>query len=206
LRATYWALADGGIHLEDEPAKALAQADPVRQECAEIWNSLGEDERAVLIGLSTGQAPSAADQQVLHFLNLKGLLSADGRRPFCELFETYVRGFVPSGPRRLLLNRDSGQVVVEGKPIASELTKTELTLLSYLYEKRGQVCDREELLRVVYPDEIRKAEDAWYDRQYDRRLDTVVRRLRDKIEPDRDHPRYILTVRDRGYKLAPDEL
>jgi DNA-binding response OmpR family regulator len=40
---------------------------------------------------------------------------------------------------------------------------------------------------------------VWYDRQYDRQLDTVVRRLRDKIEPDRDHPRYILTVRDRGY-------
>lgn len=89
--------------------------------------------------------------------------------------------------------------MVEGKPIASELTKTELTLLSYLYEKRGQVCDREELLRVVYPDEVRKPEDVWYDRQYDRQLDTVVRRLRDKIEPDRDHPRYILTVRDRGY-------
>jgi len=42
----------------------------------------------------------------------------------------------------------------------------------------------------------------------DNRVDTMVGRLREKIEPDRRRPRYLLSVRGRGYRLmtgAPGE-
>ena len=55
-------------------------------------------------------------------------------------------------------------------------------------------CSREQLLERVWS----------YDYFGDGRLvDVHVRRLRTKVEPDPANPRYVLTVRGLGYKLAP---
>jgi two-component system alkaline phosphatase synthesis response regulator PhoP len=40
----------------------------------------------------------------------------------------------------------------------------------------------------------------------DEALQTLISRLRDKVEPDRRRPQYIVTVRGAGYKFVePDE-
>ena len=36
----------------------------------------------------------------------------------------------------------------------------------------------------------------------DARIEKLVSRLRQKIEPEPSNPRYLITVRDRGYKLV----
>jgi DNA-binding response OmpR family regulator len=72
-------------------------------------------------------------------------------------------------------------------------TRTEFRLLSELAEHPGKVLSREHLLERVWG----------YDYFGDGRLvDVHVRRLRTKIEPDPANPRFILTVRGMGYKLA----
>jgi DNA-binding response OmpR family regulator len=35
----------------------------------------------------------------------------------------------------------------------------------------------------------------------DAMLQTLIARLREKIEPDRAHPRYVITVRGEGYQF-----
>jgi DNA-binding response OmpR family regulator len=72
-------------------------------------------------------------------------------------------------------------------------TRTEFRLLCELATHPGKVLSREHLLEKVWG----------YDYFGDGRLvDVHVRRLRTKIEPDPASPRFILTVRGMGYKLA----
>ncbi len=72
-------------------------------------------------------------------------------------------------------------------------TRTEFRLLCELANHPGKVLSREQLLERVWG----------YDYFGDGRLvDVHVRRLRTKVEPDPATPRFILTVRGMGYKLA----
>ncbi len=72
------------------------------------------------------------------------------------------------------------------------LTSTEQSLLSVLAHNAGRVMSREKLSRLCG---IAGGE---------RTIDVQVTRLRRKIEPDPKAPRYLQTVRGRGYVLRPD--
>ncbi len=86
---------------------------------------------------------------------------------------------------------DAGVVRRGGEEI--HCTRTEFRLLCELAEHPGKVLSREHLLERVWG----------YDYFGDGRLvDVHVRRLRTKVEPEPANPRFILTVRGMGYKLA----
>jgi two-component system phosphate regulon response regulator OmpR len=76
------------------------------------------------------------------------------------------------------------------------LTEAETDLLSKLAERAGEVVSREELSSAA----AAEGEDPSGSRQ----VDVVVTRLRRKIEADPRFPRYLQTVRGRGYLLQPD--
>ena len=78
--------------------------------------------------------------------------------------------------------------------VRQSLTAHEYDLLSALARNAGRVLTRDQLLELV------KGEDA--DEAFDRSIDVHVSRLRQKIEPDPRHPRYVKTVRGAGYLLA----
>jgi two-component system alkaline phosphatase synthesis response regulator PhoP len=84
------------------------------------------------------------------------------------------------------------EVSVENRRV--ELTATEFEILRVLMEGAGYVLTRGEL--------VRKALGAEY-LGIDRTLDSHIRNLRAKIEPDPRNPRYIKTVYGVGYKLEP---
>jgi hypothetical protein len=80
-------------------------------------------------------------------------------------------------------------------PAAAELTAKEKRLLDALQAGAGQVCEKDALMAAVWP------EDQVYERGLrDDSLAQLVRRLREKVEPDPAHPRQILTVPGRGYR------
>ena len=86
---------------------------------------------------------------------------------------------------------DAGMVRRGGSEV--HCTRTEFRLLCELADHPGKVLSREQLLERVWG----------YDYFGDGRLvDVHVRRLRTKVEPDPANPRFILTVRGMGYKLA----
>ena len=78
--------------------------------------------------------------------------------------------------------------------VRQSLTAHEYDLLSALARNAGRVLTRDQLLELV------KGEEA--DEAFDRSIDVHVSRLRQKIEPDPRHPRYVKTVRGAGYLLA----
>jgi two-component system OmpR family response regulator len=74
-----------------------------------------------------------------------------------------------------------------------ELTPTEFDLLRVLAESPGRVYSRAQLLDLVQGV-------AWEG--YERSIDSHIKNLRKKVEPDPDRPQYVLTVRGIGYKLG----
>jgi len=71
-------------------------------------------------------------------------------------------------------------------------TATEFRLLDYFVRHIGRVFTRDQLLDSV-----------WRDTAYvtPRSVDVYVRRIREKIEPDPENPRYLKTVRGAGYRF-----
>jgi DNA-binding response OmpR family regulator len=93
--------------------------------------------------------------------------------------------------RDVMLDLDKRHVIVRGEPV--ELTKQEFDLLHLLTARPGIVFSREALLAKV-----------WGGDTYvtDRTVDTVVSRLRRKVERDPQDPELILTAWGVGYKFA----
>jgi DNA-binding response OmpR family regulator len=75
------------------------------------------------------------------------------------------------------------------------LTHREFSLLKYLAERPGQVVSRDDLLRDVW---------EYPDPGITRAVDHAVNRLRSKIEPDPQQPRYIHTAVGSGYLMTPE--
>jgi DNA-binding response OmpR family regulator len=82
------------------------------------------------------------------------------------------------------------EVKVEGAPV--NLTPTEFNLLQVLMEQAGYVFTRTQL--------INRALGVDYE-GIDRTLDSHIRNLRRKIEPDPRKPTYIKTIYSVGYRL-----
>jgi len=81
-------------------------------------------------------------------------------------------------------------VRVEGRTVLT--TVREFRLLEYLAAHRGRVFTRDQLLDAVWK------ETAFVT---PRSVDVYVRRIREKIESDPHHPRYLKTLRGIGYRL-----
>ena len=82
-------------------------------------------------------------------------------------------------------------VTVGGESIS--LTPTEFDLLAVMARCPGRPFTRAQLMDLVY--------DVAYA-GYDRAIDSHIKNLRRKIEPDSREPRYVLTVYGVGYKLV----
>jgi len=81
-------------------------------------------------------------------------------------------------------------VRIQGKTVPT--TVREFRLLEYLARHRGRVFTRDHLLDAV-----------WKEGSFvtPRSIDVFVRRLREKIEHDPRHPRYLKTLRGIGYRF-----
>jgi two-component system phosphate regulon response regulator PhoB len=90
----------------------------------------------------------------------------------------------------LIIDGSSMTVQVQGKMVVT--TVREFRLLEYLATHLGRVLTRDQLLDAV-----------WKETPFvtPRSIDVYVRRLREKIEVDPRHPRYLKTLRGIGYRF-----
>ena len=138
-----------------------------------------------IVGLDLG-----ADDYVTKPFSLRELLArvrAVLRRPGPrQRLTTYAFGDV-----RLHLR--GRQVFKGGQEV--RMTRKEFDLLLYFVEHRGEVVTRDRLLDEVWG----------YERfPTTRTVDTHVLRLRQKLEPDPEHPVHILTVHGQGYRFEAE--
>jgi DNA-binding response OmpR family regulator len=73
------------------------------------------------------------------------------------------------------------------------LTATEFDLLHALARQPGRVFTRGQLLEAIHGVAFES---------YERAIDAHVKNIRRKLEPEPQHPRWLLTVHGVGYKLA----
>jgi len=91
----------------------------------------------------------------------------------------------------LSIDLEKYEVRLKGKIL--ELTNTEFEILKSLAQTPGRVYSRMQLLDMIQGEAFEG---------YDRTIDSHIKNLRKKIEPDPDNPEYVITVRGVGYKLA----
>ena len=113
-------------------------------------------------------------------LRLKNILK---RAPKIKVVETVVFDFgecVYDAEKKELISKQ-GEVI--------HITPVEQSLLSVLSEKSGQIFSREELADILGAG------------QSPRSIDVQITRLRKKLEPDSKNPKYLKTIRGKGYML-----
>ena len=76
-----------------------------------------------------------------------------------------------------------------------ELTPTEFQLLATMAAQPGRIFTRSQLLDAVHGVAFES---------YERAIDTHIKNIRRKLEPDPREPRYVLTVYGVGYRFADD--
>lgn len=89
--------------------------------------------------------------------------------------------------------QDAAVLTAEGR---TALTATERALLQKLAENRGRIVTYDALCESVWGD-------GYYG--YENSLNVHMRHLREKLEEDPSHPRYLRTARGLGYRLAAEE-
>lgn len=168
----------------------------VHSECRKLWNDLSSREQRALEDLT--RLGTSRLSQGIRDLMQKGLVveSEAGLRAFAPIWERYVVAQYQSrrpGAAGVRMDVQNGEVWVDDRLIPY-LTPLENRLLLMLYGHLGQVCTKEAIIEAVYGRE--------YFPNDDPTLQRLVRRLREKVESDPSHPRYIRSVRGYGYKLA----
>lgn len=177
-------------------AQERLDSDPnVRLECAKLWSDLKAiDQEALMSALAGGDASEALDSLVQ-----KGLVrtTSTGVKVFADQFAEFVRRQAMMRrrePQGVRIDVEAGDVWVNEK-LAPVLTELEYKLLLLLYGHLGKICDKYRVVESVWGE-------SYIDEVDDARIEKLVSRLRDKIEPNPQDPRYVITVRGRGYKLV----
>jgi two-component system alkaline phosphatase synthesis response regulator PhoP len=160
----------------------LVRADPALAHIPIIMLTARVDDTDKIVGLELG-----ADDYVTKPYNPREVVArvrARLRQPDVAPPQTLRAGGLEMDVRR----RD---VRVDGRPV--ELTPTEFSLLQVLLEQAGYVLTRGELTRRALGVDFEGVE---------RTLDSHIRNLRQKIEPDPANPTYVQTVYGVGFRLA----
>ncbi len=92
---------------------------------------------------------------------------------------------------KLKIERPTRRVSVNGEAV--ELSTKEYTLLLYLDDHSDRICSREDISKAVWPE--------YEGNVFDYQVESLIKRLRQKLEPDAEEPHLIVTIRGRGYRL-----
>ena len=84
-----------------------------------------------------------------------------------------------------------GKVLKDNQEL--ELTALEYKILVMLFENRGKIITREQILSYIWDNEENFVNDNT--------LTVYIKRIREKIENDPNKPEIIKTVRGLGYKI-----
>jgi hypothetical protein len=176
----------------------------VHAECTKLWDQQNVGEQEALMRLVTLGAEQVKESHI-QSLQRKGILTRPHRdrqfpalpRIFGQSFERFTRRqrlIREDAVQGVLVDVDAGEAWIDGVR-APTLTDLEYRLLLLLYGRLGKICDKYEIVEAVWGE-------SYIDKVDDARIEKLVSRLRAKLERNPSNPRYLITVRGRGYKLV----
>jgi hypothetical protein len=175
--------------------EALDDHPIIRAECAKLWSQLTENERNALIAALRDERTDPVEIERLRMMRLLD----DGSASVLvgQVWQTFVRRQAltrPNAMRGVTVDIDSGEVYVDGAKV-EPLTDLEYKLLLLLYGRLNKIVDKYTIVTNVWGE-------SYLDNVDDARIEKLVSRLRSKLEPSADEPKYLTTLRGRGYKLV----
>lgn len=161
----------------------------IAAECSRLWRALSLAERRALKRVAEGRPLLVARDKLLS-KSLIYELDDGTTRIFGTVFEDFV---LRQHMSTLEFDERKREIWVEGKK-ASPLSQNEYRLWSLLFDNMESVVSKDSIARAVWPDWSHDVDDA--------AIENLIKRLRDKIEPNPRKPQYIVTLRGQGYKLT----
>jgi len=93
---------------------------------------------------------------------------------------------------KLKIERPARHVLVNAEQV--ELSAKEYALLIYLDDHSDRICSKGEIAKAVWPE--------YRGGVFDYQVESLVKRLRQKLEPDEEESHFVVTMRGRGYRLV----
>lgn len=172
------------VSLPDGDGFSLCKQIKQKSDTPVIFLTARDDEGNVVMGLDIG-----ADDYITKPFRLRELLSR---------IRTVLRRYGGESQKNqitvgdLTIYTNEARVFCAGNEVL--LTSLEYRLLLIFASHKGQVLSRGQILSSLW--------DAAGDFVNDNTLTVYIKRLREKIEPDPQSPRYIHTVRGLGYRFG----
>lgn len=176
------------VMLPDGNGFSLFQEIRAKADIPILFLSARDEDNDRLLGLGLG----ADDYLTKPFLPKELIL-----RISAIIRRTYLSGHSPAAESQTLIlgertvHFDQGIVTWPSGEIP--LTAKELLILKKLYENRGKIVTFDSLCDAVWGD-------GYYT--YENTLMVHIRRLREKLEVEPSHPKWLLTARGIGYRLV----
>lgn len=145
----------------------------------ELWESFTPDEQTVLGKIGKGQPVSKEEKDNARYLWDTGVITIEEEKEtmFSPLFLFYLK--------------QRGQQVINH---GTDFTKKEHVLYNFLLAHTDEVCEREHIVEIVWPEEEELGVSDWA-------IDRLIARVRSKLK-QQEAPYEIQTVKTRGYKLV----
>lgn len=165
--------------------KLLLSKKTIQGALFEIWNFLTPEERQ---NIKRGEKND--------FLEKVGLTK--NTKIAIPIFASFLTTFTLSEVegQRLSYNPARNEILKNDQNLTELLSPQEFRLLQFLLQNQGRVCEKDEIIQVVWKDT------KTYKGVTDQALDQIIYRLRKKIEEDPNNPKLIQTIKGRGYKLT----
>ena len=176
------------INLPDGDGFSLFREIRVHSDVPILFLSARDADSDRLFGLGLG----ADDYMTKPFLMQELLLRVSG------ILRRFYRGQLQRETVLHLGERtvDFGDATVTTSSGTISLTATERTILQKLLDNRGRIVTYDALCEAVWGGD-------YYG--YENSLNVHIRHLREKVEQQPSQPRWILTARGLGYRLAKEE-
>ena len=173
------------LMLPDIMGKEVCQVIHQKKDIPIIMLTAKVDESDMIAGLQCG-----ADDYIVKPFSPRNVIAR---------VEAVLRRVERSQPEILKIGTDYLDVNFQAHSIKENneelhLTPTEYNIFELLVKSPGRAFTREQIIDFALKDEF----DG-----YDRSVDTYIKYLRQKIEPDPKSPQYIVTIYGVGYKFVP---
>lgn len=157
--------------------KLLISDERIMLESEELWESLTREEKNVLLTVVKNWSIEETEKTTAAYLWDTGFVKEG--KIFSPLLEYYLLHKEPEKTK---------------KETTVHLTRKEHLLFTLLESRIGDICERDEIIEIVWPEYKEFGVSDWA-------IDRLVARVRVKLR-EQDSPYEIVTVRTRGYKLS----
>ena len=174
------------IGIQREATKSLSLH---QRALLEIAKEAASTKEALLLA----DVPAFEKQKIVHYLQQRDLIEYK-EKGVLHLFSEAMQRFVLRQEPALPINAIAAQDLPGLQREMRGLTHQEKKVYDYLKARRGELCSREDIKQAIWPT----------TEPTNSALQKIIERIREKIEPDVDNPRYLIAVRGKGYILRED--